>query len=97
MSAITTVPLETPLRRGKAELAELQFRRPKAGDLRGISIAKLGQLDYDEVRTLAPRISLNGLIAQEVDEIDTADLIEMSLAFADFLQTRARKGDFPTA
>ena len=45
-----TVPLESALERDAGALAELRFRRPMGGDFRGLSLAKLGQLDYDEIR-----------------------------------------------
>jgi len=93
---ITTVELETPLIRGETELKQLRFRRPVAGDLRGLSIAKLGQLDYDEVRKLAPRITMDGLIDAEVDKLDSADLIELSSAFADFLFQKRHKAALQT-
>ena len=96
MTEIKTVPLETPLKRDAGELADLRFRRPVSGDYRGLSIARLGQLDYDEVRKLLPRISLDGLIAEEVDRIDGADQLEVCAELADFLSVKRRKADFPT-
>ena len=94
---ITTVPLETRVvRPGGEPITQLRLRRPMSGDLRGLSIAKLGQLDYDELRKLLPRVSLDPLIAEEVDRIDTADMIEISGVVADFLFTARRKEEFLT-
>ena len=93
---IIDVPLERPLSRGDSKVEQLRLRRPKSGDLRGISIAKLGQLDYDEVRTLLPRISEPRLIGEEVDAIDPADMIEIAGAITDFLFTARRKAEFQT-
>ena len=50
-----------------------------------MSIAKLGQLDYDELRKVLPRVSLDGLIAEEVDRIELPDMMEIAGAVADFL------------
>ncbi|MES2339582.1 MAG: phage tail assembly protein [Pseudomonadota bacterium] len=94
---LLTVPLETPLARDAGALTELKFRRPKGGDFRGLSMAKLGQLDYDEVRRLAPRISLDGLITEEVDQIDGADQLELAGALSDFLVPTRRKAEFQTS
>lgn len=96
MTDIVTVPLETPLARGETMLAELKLRRPVSGDLRGISVAKLGQLDYDELRKLLPRIAIDGLIVDEIDRIDTADMVEIGGAIADFLFTKKRQEEFRT-
>jgi len=93
---IKTVPLETPLKRDAGALEALSFRRPVSGDYRGLSIARLGQLDYDEVRKLLPRISMDGLIVEEVDRIDGADQLEICAELTDFLSVKRRKADSPT-
>lgn len=92
-----TVPLETPLERAGGQLTELRFRKPVSGDLRGLSIAKLGELQYDEQRKLLARISLDGLIAEEVDKLDVADQIEISGALTDFLVPKRRMAEFQKA
>lgn len=96
MTQIKTVVLETPINRDGGDLVELRLRRPTSGDLRGLSIAKLGQLDYDEVRKLLPRISLDGLIAEECDAIDVADMIEIAGELTDFLVPKRRMAEFRT-
>ncbi len=92
--AVITIPLDTPLVRAAGPLEQLRFRKPVSGDLRGMSIAKLGQLDYDEQRKLLPRISLDGLIAEEVDKLDIADQLEISSALTDFLVPKRRLAEF---
>ncbi|MBX9746280.1 MAG: phage tail assembly protein, partial [Hyphomonadaceae bacterium] len=86
--------LETPIPRAGGDLTTLRLRRPQSGDLRGLSIAALGQLDYNELRKLLPRISLDMLIVEEVDRIDLADMIEVSGAISDFLFTKRRAAEF---
>ena len=93
---MVTVPLETPLQRDAGPLDALRFRRPSGGDFRGLSMAKVGQLDYDELRRLVPRISIDGLIAEEFDRIDGADQLEIAAALSDFLVPTRRKAEFPT-
>lgn len=95
--SIATVALETPLQRDAGALDTLRFRRPIGGDFRGLSMSKLGQLDYDEIRRLAPRISLDGLIAEEVDRIDGADQLELAGTLSDFLVPTRRKAEFQTS
>ena len=94
MSEVKKIPLETPIVRDGATIDVLALRRPLAGDLRGMSIAKLGQLDYDEVRKLLPRISMDGLIAEEVDKLDPADILEIAGELADFLVPKRRMAEF---
>lgn len=92
--ATITIELDTPLVRSGETLGFLRFRTPVSGDLRGMSIAKLGQLDYDEVRKLLPRISMDTLIADEVDKLSLADQIEISAALTDFLVPKRRMAEF---
>ncbi len=95
--SIISVPLDTPVPRDGGNIDVLRFRRPVGGDFRGLSMAKLGQLEYDELRKLMPRISLDGLIQQEVDAIDGADQLELAGALSDFFVTTRRKAEFQTA
>ena len=92
--ALVKVALETPLMRGETEIAELALRKPKSGDLRGISIGKLGILEYDEVRTLLPRITIPPITGEEVDQIEVADMTELGGAISDFLFTARRRAEF---
>lgn len=96
-NGIITIPLDEPLERAGGTLDTLRFRKPVSGDLRGMSIAKLGQLDYDEQRKLLPRISLDALIAEEVDKLSVADQLEISGALTDFLVPKRRMAEFQTA
>lgn len=91
---IITVPVETPVATASGEKTELRFRRPVSGDLRGISIGKLGQFDYDEIRKLLPRISLDGLSPDMVDKIDVADQLEIAGSISDFLVPKRRRAEF---
>ena len=89
-----TVQVETPVSTASGEKSELRFRRPVSGDLRGISIGKLGQFDYDEIRKLLPRISLDGLSPDMVDKIDVADQLEIAGSISDFLVPKRRRAEF---
>ena len=46
---IKTVTLETPIKRGDKEITEIQVRKPKAGELRGVSLSALMQMDVNEI------------------------------------------------
>lgn len=83
-----SVPLDLPLVRGEVSLERLTFRRPSSGDLRGLSLVQLGQMNVDELRKLLPRISTDGLIEQEVDSIDPADMMAIAGEIGDFLLPR---------
>lgn len=91
-----TVDLETPLSRDGGDVDKLQLRRPVSGDLRGVSMAKLGELQVDEVRKVLPRICSPTITVEEFDQIDSADQLELCLTLSDFLFTKRRKAEFST-
>lgn len=91
------VVLEKPIVRGETTIDTLTLRKPGGGDFRGISMGKLGQMDYDEIRKLVPRINLEGAIQEEVDALDGDDIMELAVALTDFLFTARRRAEFQTA
>lgn len=52
-----TVTLDTPIKRGDQEIKTLTLRKPNAGELRGLSLMQLLQLDVNQVSKLLPRIA----------------------------------------
>ena len=89
MPDMTTITMETPIDRGDAKLTSFQLRRPLGGDLRGISGVTLGQMDYEAVRKLIPRISVPTVLDIELDRFDAADITQIHVALTDFLFTKA--------
>lgn len=90
------VPLEAPILRGEESIGQVRLRRPGAGELRGLSLAKLLQMDVTDTIKLIPRISTPALTEVEVAGMDPADLTECSDVVSDFLLTRQRRASLPT-
>jgi hypothetical protein len=80
----TTVTLGTPIPYGDKTLAEITLRRPKAGDLRGIKLARLEEVDIDTITTLVPRIAITPVSPAQLAELDPADLVELAAAVVGF-------------
>lgn len=101
MSAIqttATVTLETPLKRGEQTITEIQLRKPRAGELRGLSLFDLVRMEVSAAQTVLPRISSPTLTRQEVDSLDPADLFQLSAEVAAFLSPKAaQEQDSPSA
>lgn len=92
--AITsTVSLDTPLTRGETEITELRLRKPTSGELRGVSLAEVLQMQTDTLITLIPRLSTPSLTAAEVRQMDPADLVQCGGEIAGFLLTKRAKGE----
>ena len=81
----TRIPLDTPLKRGETEITELQLRKPASGELRGLSLSALLNIDAGAVITLLPRITTPTLTTDEAARLDPADLTACGLEIASFL------------
>lgn len=79
------IELEVPIQRGSQTITHVQLRRPKAGELRGLSMAALLNLDVGSVVTLLPRITQPTLIKHEVEDLDPVDFVNLSKGVVDFL------------
>lgn len=87
-----TVQLDTAIQRDGDKIEKLVLRKPMAGELRGLSLAEVLNLDVDSVTKLIPRISTPTLTEQEVRNMDPADLVEAGKEIAGFLLQKRHKG-----
>jgi hypothetical protein len=96
--ALALVTLDTPLQRGETTIETVQVRKPKSGELRGLSLSQLLNLDYGALETLLPRITLPMLSKQDVASLDPSDLTQLGSEVMDFLLPKAVKPEpSPTA
>lgn len=93
------IELSTPLKRGESEITSIDLRKPAAGELRGVSLAALLNIDAGAVLTLLPRITTPTLTAAECNALDLADLTAIGLEIASFLlpQSKTPAPDSPAA
>ncbi|MDM3892800.1 MULTISPECIES: phage tail assembly protein [Pseudomonas] len=78
-----TVELDTPVQRGEQEITEVELRKPSSGELRGIQLADLLQMDVGALIKLLPRIT--PLTEAEVRALDPADLVALGVKVTGFL------------
>lgn len=83
--------LDTPVKRGKTLIEYVDLRKPCSGELRGISLGDLAQLDVASLIKLLPRIS--PLTSQEVAALEPADLMAFGAKVIDFLLQKQAKND----
>jgi hypothetical protein len=86
---IETITLDAPIRRGELEIATVQLRKPKAGEMRGLQLQSLMQGDVNAVLALIPRISIPSLIAAEVEALEADDFAAMTGAVSGFFMSKA--------
>jgi len=79
-----TVILTRPIERGEGELAKITIREPATGDLRGLKLTDVLQLDVTALMTLLPRITVEGLTGAEAAKLSPADLARAGGAVVGF-------------
>lgn len=90
---ICTVELDTPIIRGEQTIAALQIRKPKSGELRGLSLVEIGQLQVTALTKLLPRITIPVLTEHEVAGLDPADLLAVGAMVGRFLLQKSERTD----
>lgn len=83
------VQLEEPIVRGSQSITELGLRKPKAGELRGLSLQALAEVDVETLTKLLPRISVPSITAAEARSLDLPDLVAIGTKVGLFLLKKA--------
>ena len=93
-----TITLDTPIQRTSGAINHVTLRKPKAGELRGVSLTELLQMDVTALQTVLPRISQPTLLKTEVADMDPADLVQFGVEVTSFLLPKGSKESIsPTA
>ncbi|MES3099263.1 phage tail assembly protein [Sphingomonas faeni] len=88
---LATVNLDFPFTRGDQTIDKVQVRRPRSGELRGLNIADLVQMNVAATAKLLPRITMPPLTDTEINNLDPADLTQFGMEIQDFLLPKAAK------
>jgi hypothetical protein len=91
------VPLDTPIQRGEQTISSVTLRKPKAGELRGLSLSALMRVDVDSLQVLLPRISSPTLTKFDVANLDPVDLVALGGEVLAFLLPKGQVQDFLNA
>jgi hypothetical protein len=84
------VILETPIeRKGSDPITEVSLRKPSVGDLRGLKLIDVGQMDVKSMEKLLPRITVPPLLPDEVAALDISDLFALAGVAAGFFMKAA--------
>lgn len=98
MNQPNSITLDTPIKRGDTEITAITLRKPTSGELRGLSLSELLQMDVTALCKLMPRISSPMLTDNDVSSLDPADLVQLGAVAAGFLLPKAAQPEaFPTA
>lgn len=91
------VELDTPILRGKNEITSVTVRKPQSGALRGTRLQALLDMDVNALITVLPRITTPALTTAEINEMDPADLVSLSVEVVTFLLKKSVLSDLATA
>ncbi|TPG14376.1 phage tail assembly protein [Sphingomonas oligophenolica] len=85
---------------GHEEIAagtQIRVRKPQSGELRGLQVASLLQMDYVSLETLAPRVTTPILHKHLVAAMDPGDLTQFAGEVTDFLLPKGVREPSPQA
>ena len=85
------ITLQTPIKRKDEQIKKLTLRQPKAGELRGLSLARLMQMDVGAIITVVPRISQPILDEAEVAALGPVDFAAVAQEVVGFFFSAADK------
>ena len=88
-----TVQLDTPIRRGTTTIDSITLRKPNSGELRGVSLAELLNMDVASLLKVLPRITTPTLTTVELASMDPADLFILGNKVSGFLLQKQLKTD----
>lgn len=90
---VAKITLKHPIPYGSETVTELTFRRPKAGDMRGIKINGNGDMSFDDMLTVAQRVT--GKPPSVINEIDFEDLQPVFEVIGGFIKAGQQTGKTP--
>ena len=82
---IKTVILNSAITRGEQSITEIKVQKPTAGQLRGVSLTSLLQMEVTDLCKVLPRITQPTLTDHEINQLDIADLTQIGAEVVGFL------------
>lgn len=90
---LKTIQLDDPIKRGNTVLESIDIRKPNAGELRGVSLMDVAQMDVLALRKVLPRITIPNLTDAEIGNLSLADMMQCGVVVSAFLLTKQQKAD----
>lgn len=90
---LKTIELDEPLKRGNTVIESIDIRKPNAGELRGVSLMDVAQMDVSALRKVLPRITIPSLTDTEINNLSLADMMQCGVVVSAFLLTKQQKAD----
>lgn len=84
-----TIDLDEPIMMGETKITQLVIRKPNVRALQGVKIADLLQGDVSAICTVLPKITTPTLTKHQIEQLDPADIAQISGAVMIFLQPKS--------
>jgi len=86
------ITLETPIKLGNEQTIErVTVRMPRSGDLRGLALVEMGNLEVDTLTKLLPRITMPSLAAPMIDQLMPYDLLNLGRCVSSFFSSKKER------
>lgn len=79
------ISFKTPITRGNQVFEAVEVREPLAGDLRGLSMAQVFNMDTDAIIKLSARITSPAILEHEIAALSLGDFTAIALAIVGYL------------
>lgn len=93
METNDAITLDEPLKRGEQTITSVTVRKPASGELRGVALSDLLNLEVNALIKVLPRVTSPSLTEQEVARLDPADLVQLGSKVAGFLLPKSVKAE----
>lgn len=88
-----TITLDEPIKREGGNITTISLRKPKSGELRGLQLVDLLQLDVNALQKLLPRITEPSITEQEARRLEPSDLVQLGTEVVLFLAPKDKLED----
>ncbi|MGD8174800.1 phage tail assembly protein [Marinimicrobium sp. ARAG 43.8] len=91
--ASNTITLDQPIPRGGNDITTLTLRKPASGELRGLNLYDLMQMDVTALCKLVPRIATPSIAEADVRQMAPSDLTQIGMEVNGFLLPKSARAD----
>jgi hypothetical protein len=85
------INLHTPIEQaGGTAITSVTLRKPSVGELRGVKLTNLLQMDVNTMLSVLPRITQPALLAHDIAAMDPADFMELAGQLVGFFMDPAQ-------
>lgn len=88
------IALDQPIQRGDQTITSVSVRKPGPGELRGLTLKAVGEVEFDTMIKLLPRVTTPALTTAEVSVMDLGDFTALATEVAGFLLSKAQRAGF---